>query len=157
MLGSLISLNFTDYILGDHVDVSPDDREEETERRKSFLEPEFEGVVRWLDIYFGGEIPDFEPIIKLMGTPFQNEVWGLLRSIPYGKVTTYGEISKMVSKDNSTRLSMAVGRAVARNEIALIVPCHRVLGAGGRLGGYPYGPDMKAKLLCLEATWKPST
>lgn len=112
----------------------------------------FEETKKWLDIYFSGKCPDFMPNIKLNGTPFQMSVWNILKEIPYGKTVTYGEIAnKIAIKRGIERMSaQAVGGAVGRNPIAIIVPCHRVIGANGALVGYEYGTKIKAKLLELE-------
>ncbi len=112
----------------------------------------FEETKKWLDIYFSGKCPDFMPNIKLNGTPFQMSVWNILKEIPYGKTVTYGEIAnKIAIKRGIERMSaQAVGGAVGRNPITIIVPCHRVIGANGALVGYEYGTKIKAKLLELE-------
>lgn len=107
---------------------------------------------RWLDIYFSGQNPGFTPPLHYLGTPFQMEVWRLLLDIPFGKTTTYGALAKELAKRRGIRrmAAQAVGGAVGRNPIALIVPCHRVIGADGSLTGYGGGLDKKARLLTLE-------
>ncbi len=112
----------------------------------------FDEAKRWLDIYFSGKEPDFKIPLHFTGTDFQNEVWELLYSIPYGKTMTYGEIAKKIAKKRGlARMSaQAVGGAVGRNEISIIVPCHRVIGANGNLTGYAGGLDKKIALLGLE-------
>ena len=114
--------------------------------------PVFEETIRWLDIYFNGGIPDFIPPLSLRGTPFQKEVWEILLTIPYGKTMTYGEIAKMLAdrRDLPRMSAQAVGGAVGRNPISIIVPCHRVLGSNGELTGYAGGIDKKARLLLIE-------
>ncbi len=114
--------------------------------------PIFDDVKRWLDIYFSGKVPDFKIPLHFTGTDFQNEIWEILYSIPYGKTMTYGEIAKRIAqKRGIARMSaQAVGGAVGRNEISIIVPCHRVLGANGSLTGYAGGLDKKIALLKLE-------
>ena len=82
------------------------------------------------------------------GTPFQQKVWAELCRIPPGETITYGELSRRVTGD--TKASRAVGRANATNPVALVVPCHRVIGANGALTGYAYGIDRKTALLALE-------
>lgn len=106
----------------------------------------------WLDIYFSGQTPDFEPTLHLTGTPFQLDVWEILRAIPYGQTTTYGAIAERIAAGRGVaRMSaQAVGGAVGRNKIAIIVPCHRVIGADGSLTGYAAGLDKKIKLLEIE-------
>ncbi len=114
--------------------------------------PIFDDAKRWLDIYFSGKEPQFKIPLHFLGTDFQNEVWEILYSIPYGKTMTYGEIAKIIAqKRGLARMSaQAVGGAVGRNEISIIVPCHRVLGADGNLTGYAGGLDKKIALLKIE-------
>ena len=92
------------------------------------------------------------PPIHMIGSPFQLSVWEILRQIPYGKTTTYGEIAKrLAAKRGLSRMSaQAVGGAVGRNGISIIVPCHRVVGTNGSLTGYAGGVDKKVRLLQLE-------
>lgn len=114
--------------------------------------PLFMEVRRWLDIYFMGKEPDFAVPLHLLGTDFQKEVWHILCSIPYGKTMTYGEIAGQLAVKRGLRSmsAQAVGGAVGHNEISIIVPCHRVIGANGSLTGYAGGLDRKIKLLALE-------
>lgn len=118
--------------------------------------PVFEEVKHWLDIYFTGKDPDFIPPVHIIGTPFRMEVWEILRRIPYGETTTYGEIAKKIAeKKGLKRMSaQAVGNAVGHNEISIIVPCHRVVGTNGSLTGYAGGIDKKIALLKLEGALK---
>ena len=111
-------------------------------------------VKRWLDIYFAGKEPDFLPPLHPIGSAFQQSVWEILLQIPYGKTTTYGEIAdKLAKKQGRPQISaQAVGGAVGHNEISIIIPCHRVVGANGSLTGYAGGIDKKVKLLKLERT-----
>ncbi len=112
----------------------------------------FAESIRWLDIYFHGGIPDFIPALSLEGTTFQKEVWEILKSIPYGGTMTYGEIGKVIAKrKNMKRMSsQAIGQAVGHNPIAIIIPCHRVIGANNKMTGYAGGIDKKIALLNLE-------
>ena len=114
--------------------------------------PLFERVKQWLDIYFSGKEPDFTVPLHFTGTAFQNEVWKILCTIPYGQTETYGEIAKQIAvrKGLPHMSAQAVGGAVGHNEISIIVPCHRVVGADGSLTGYAGGIDKKIKLLQLE-------
>lgn len=107
---------------------------------------------KWLDLYFSGKNPGYIPAINPTGTEFQKLVWKLLLEIPYGKTTTYGEIAgKIAEIKNVSRMSaQAVGGAVGKNPIAIIIPCHRVVGKNGKLTGYRYGMDKKISLLALE-------
>lgn len=109
---------------------------------------------RWLDIYFTGREPDFTPPLHPIGSAFRQSVWEILLQIPYGKTTTYGEIARQLSeKMGLSRMSaQAVGGAVGHNKIAIIIPCHRVVGTNGSLTGYAGGIDKKGKLLELEQT-----
>jgi methylated-DNA-[protein]-cysteine S-methyltransferase len=109
--------------------------------------PVFGQVCRWLDRYFSGRVPDFTPPLDLAGTPFQRRVWEELISIPYGQTITYGALARRLGSS-----ARAVGGAVGRNPVSLIVPCHRVVGAGGWPGGYAGGLDRKLRLLQLEST-----
>lgn len=112
----------------------------------------FAQVKRWLDIYFSGHEPDFMPPIHMIGSPFQMEVWEILRQIPYGETATYVEIAKQIAAHRGlSRMSaQAVGGAVGHNELSIIVPCHRVVGTNKSLTGYAGGVDKKEKLLALE-------
>ena len=114
--------------------------------------PVFRATARWLDVYFGGGIPDFTPPLLLRGTTFRREVWDILLTIPYGQTTTYGAIAAALAKEWGVprMAAQAVGGAVGRNPVSLIVPCHRVIGANGSLTGYGGGLDRKARLLALE-------
>ena len=114
--------------------------------------PFLQQTKRWLDLYFNGKEPDFTVPLHFTGTDFQNEVWRILCTIPYGQTTTYGKIAKRIAAQRGlARMSaQAVGGAVGRNEISIIVPCHRVIGSNGSLTGYAAGLDKKIKLLTLE-------
>lgn len=122
---------------------------EEQEEREI---PVFKTVKYWLDLYFDGKEPDIAVPLHFIGTDFQKKVWGILCSIPYGETVTYGEIaSRLVSEGKCSCMSArAVGGAVGRNKISILVPCHRVVGQNGNLTGYAGGMDRKAGLLELE-------
>lgn len=109
------------------------------------------GVVRdcrkQLEEYFRGRRRNFSLLLDLQGTPFQKKVWGALIRIPYGKTVSYREIAAAVGNEKSSR---AVGGANHRNPVAIIVPCHRVIGSDGRLTGYGGGLWRKKWLLDLE-------
>ena len=107
----------------------------------------------WLDRYFaGGRPPIAELPLAPVGGEFRQAVWKILCDIPYGEVTTYGEIArKMAARGNRRSMSaQAVGGAVGHNPISIIIPCHRVVGAGGSLTGYAGGIAAKIRLLKLE-------
>ena len=116
--------------------------------------PVFDKTFRWLDIYFSGREPDLMPPLSLKGTPFQQRVWKELLTIPYGQTVTYGELARRLG----CRSAQAVGGAVGRNPISIIVPCHRVVGAcygvgsadNGSLTGYAGGIEKKRALLGME-------
>ena len=106
----------------------------------------------WLDVYFSGREPGFTPPLRLDGTPFQKAVWDILLTIPYGRTATYGEIAKVIEERLCVKKmsAQAVGGAVGRNPVSLIVPCHRVVGSDGSLTGYAGGIGRKRRLLELE-------
>ena len=97
--------------------------------------------------YLEGKRQQLDFPIRIMGTPFQQRVWHALQQIPYGTTRTYGEIATEIG---NPRASRAVGMACNKNPLLLIVPCHRVIGAGGKLTGFAYGTDAKQWLLELE-------
>jgi methylated-DNA-[protein]-cysteine S-methyltransferase len=103
---------------------------------------------RQLREYFASERTDFELALAPAGTPFQRQVWEALRAIPYGTTVSYGEIARAVGQPGAAR---AVGGANNRNPIAIVIPCHRVIGASGSLTGYGGGLERKRTLLALES------
>jgi methylated-DNA-[protein]-cysteine S-methyltransferase len=107
----------------------------------------FDEPVRQLEAYFAGERHAFDLALDLHGTPFQRAVWERLLAIPYGETTTYGEIARDLGRPDRAR---AVGAAVGRTPVPIVVPCHRVVGADGALTGYGGGLERKAALLELE-------
>ena len=110
--------------------------------------PIFDLTKRWLDIYFSGQTPDFTPLLRPRGTEFQQRVWAKLTEIAYGQSLTYGDLAARLRL--SPAAARAVGGAIARNHVSLIITCHRVLGAGRRLTGYAGGLERKKRLLTLE-------
>ena len=123
--------------------------------------PVFDEVIRWLDDYFAGKQTENATMYKKdalnpkdatqitvmpKGTMFQQRVWQALLTIPYGKTVSYGELARMVG----CKSAQAVGQAVGANPIALLIPCHRVIAAHGKLGGYEYGQEIKKRLLNIE-------
>jgi len=107
----------------------------------------FDDAIRQLDEYFRGERTRFELPLAPRGDAFQQSVWALLQRIPYGETRSYGQLAAELG---DSRLARDVGVANARNPIAVIVPCHRVIGADGRLVGYAGGLERKRFLLDLE-------
>ena len=117
--------------------------------------PVFDEVIRWLDDYFAGKQTenavmggktDGRITVRPRGSLFQQRVWQALLSIPYGETVSYGELARMVG----CKSAQAVGQAVGANPIALIIPCHRVIAAHGKIGGYAYGIELKRHLLEWE-------
>ncbi|BBZ51615.1 methylated-DNA--[protein]-cysteine S-methyltransferase [Mycobacterium heidelbergense] len=107
----------------------------------------FGDAVEQLTAYFAGELSDFDLDLDLRGTEFQRRVWRALLTIPYGETRSYGEIAEQIGAPGSAR---AVGLANGHNPIAIVVPCHRVIGASGSLTGYGGGLERKRALLELE-------
>ena len=143
------------------------------EGRKAAAIPVIAATVRWLDDYFSGRQTenatmgkqlenvtigkqtenatmgvkaDARIVIKAKGTMFQRRVWQALLAIPYGETVSYSEIAQIVG----CRSAQAVGQAVGANPIALLIPCHRVIAANGKFGGYAYGVERKKRLLSWE-------
>lgn len=109
-------------------------------------------AVRWLDEYFGGHEPLFMPPVSLIGTPFSRLVWRRLTEIPYGTTLTYKELTlRMAAHGECGEGAVrAVAAAIGRNPVSIIVPCHRVIGSGGRMTGYAGGIRRKEWLLRME-------
>ena len=133
--------------------------EEKTQATSSL--PIFDEAIRWLDDYFAGKQTENAVMLKKdalnqknvarimvrpKGTAFQQRVWQAIMTIPYGKTVSYGEIARMVG----CKSAQAVGQAVGANPIALLIPCHRVIAAHGKIGGYEYGQEIKKRLLEVE-------
>lgn len=113
--------------------------------------PIFKETKMWLSIYFSGKNPNFTPKINITGTQFSMKVLNELCKIPYGETITYGEISKKISENQKMgMLSRAVGKAISKNRISIIIPCHRVIGKNKKLTGYAGGIHIKIFLLSLE-------
>lgn len=110
-------------------------------------ETPFGEAIDQLDAYFEGKLKEFTLQLQLTGTPFQRSVWEQLRLIPYGETRTYGELAHVLGAPGASR---AVGLANGKNPVGIIVPCHRVVGAGGSLTGYGGGLDRKKRLLDFE-------
>ena len=139
--GALTELEFAEIIRCD-APVTPDLH---TEADKTLLDE----TERQLGEYFACKRKTFDLPLAVKGTPFRSAVWDALRRIPYGEVATYGEIAREVGSPGAAR---AVGGACNANPIAIIIPCHRVVGANGALTGFGGGLDVKAMLLGLEKT-----
>jgi methylated-DNA-[protein]-cysteine S-methyltransferase len=104
-------------------------------------------TIRQLRAYFAGELEAFDLTLAPEGTPFQLSVWNCLCEIPFGETISYGELARRVGNPNASR---AVGLANGSNPIAIVIPCHRVIGSNGKLTGYGGGLPIKEKLLGLE-------
>ncbi len=116
--------------------------------REDAAHPVLRAAMAQLRAYFAGERTGFDLPLDLQGgTPFQQGVWQALRAIPPGGTTSYGQLARQVGKPQAAR---AIGAAVGRNPVSIIVPCHRVLGTGGSLTGYAGGLERKTALLQLE-------
>jgi methylated-DNA-[protein]-cysteine S-methyltransferase len=137
--GAVVSLNFS----------SPQSLKSEP---TSGLQEPFKTLQEWLARYFAGRQPRTFPKIKPHGTHFQRIVWDLLRHIPYGKICSYSFLAEAVRKllGTSAMAAQAVGGAVGRNPIAVVIPCHRVVGKDGSLVGYASGLNIKGELLRRE-------
>lgn len=109
--------------------------------------PVIRECAKQLQEYFAGERRDFDLPLNPEGTAFEREVWEALRTIPYGELRTYGQMAAQLGRPTASR---AVGRANGLNPIAILIPCHRVIGANGKLTGYAGGLEMKERLLTLE-------
>jgi methylated-DNA-[protein]-cysteine S-methyltransferase len=116
-------------------------------------EEPFARAVEQLEEYFAGQRTAFDLPLAASGSPFEEAVWGAVATIPYGETRSYGEVARAVGRPDRAR---AVGSANARNPVAIIVPCHRVIGSDGSLTGYGGGLERKRALLELEGALQPS-
>ena len=125
--------------------INKDAQEEIIEKQETVLLKE---AIKQLNEYLDGKRTLFDLPLEPKGTEFQKQVWNALKEIPFGETRSYGEIAKIIGNEKASR---AVGMANNKNPIAIIVPCHRVIGANGKLVGYAGGLDIKEKLLKLES------
>jgi methylated-DNA-[protein]-cysteine S-methyltransferase len=116
--------------------------------RESPEHPVLLEAARQLADYFDGRRRQFDLALDASGTPFQQQVWAALRTIPYGETRSYSQIAEQIGRPRAVR---AVGAANGRNPISIVTPCHRVIGAGGALTGFAGGLEVKARLLEFEA------
>lgn len=121
----------------------------EPEGRRDDADPVLAEARTQLEAYFAGDLKQFDLPLAPKGTPFQQRVWEALRGIEYGRTATYGEVARQLGL--SPGASRAVGLANGRNPIAIVVPCHRVVGSNGKLVGYAGGLERKERLLSLES------
>jgi methylated-DNA-[protein]-cysteine S-methyltransferase len=105
-------------------------------------------IAQELQEYFTGRLIHFTVPVAPEGTDFEKRVWQAIGDIPYGETATYGEIARVIGSPGAAR---AVGLAAGRNPVPILIPCHRVVAAGGRLGGFGGGVELKRRLLALEA------
>lgn len=140
-LGELLLAGDGDALTGVHMDGAPG----AGWRRDPAVLREAASQLR---AYFAGELRDFDVPLAPRGTPFQQQVWAALREIPYGHTVSYAELAAAAGRPGAAR---AAGAANGRNPIAIVIPCHRVIGAGGALTGYGGGLARKRMLLDLEA------
>lgn len=126
--------------------------ESKKETREENNLPVFHLAIQWLNIYFDGIKPDFSVPVHCSGTPFQQEVWHILQTIPYGQTITYKDIASRIAAERGIphMSAQATGGAVSRNPVSILIPCHRVIGTDGSLTGYAGGIDRKKALLLLE-------
>ncbi|MCK5878321.1 MAG: methylated-DNA--[protein]-cysteine S-methyltransferase [Holophagae bacterium] len=109
--------------------------------------PLLRNTARELHAYFDGKLEEFSIPLKVEGTAFQTSVWSALQEVPYGQAVSYGDLAEQIGKPKAAR---AIGGAVGKNPIPIIIPCHRVLAAGGKLGGFTGGTDIKKWFLAIE-------
>lgn len=110
-------------------------------------------AIRWLELYFNHQKPAFSLPLCTEGTPFQQKIWQILQSIPYGQTRTYKQIADLYEEKTGKKTSpRAIGQACGKNLVWLIIPCHRVIGSSGKMTGYAGGIPVKKALLDLEQT-----
>jgi methylated-DNA-[protein]-cysteine S-methyltransferase len=112
----------------------------------------FAAAIEQIEAYFAGTLRQFSLALAPQGTPFQHAVWRALQDIPYGATTSYGALACQLGKPQAAR---AVGAANGRNPLAIVIPCHRVVGSTGKLIGYAGGVDIKQALLAFERRHAP--
>ena len=155
-IGGITMISDGEALLGLWFDGHAEDSDDDNAAWTDDL-PVFRLAFRWLDEYFEGRKPEVHVPIRLEGTPFREEIWALLREVPYGETVSYGELAHRLEakRAHGRRVSArAVGGAVHHNPVGIMVPCHRVIGADGGLTGYAGGLKTKARLLRLEGALK---
>jgi methylated-DNA-[protein]-cysteine S-methyltransferase len=144
-VGKLKLVSDGEYLIGLHFWTSADEAPRSLEAGKEKVKP-FPEVIRQLDEYFDGRRTKFDLPIRFIGTAFQVRAWEALKTIPFGETISYKEEARRVGS-----VPRAVGLANGQNPVAIIVPCHRVIGADGSLVGFGGGLDLKRALLSFEA------
>ena len=129
------------------IDYVPKDIEATDDRKQTELIKE---AIKQLDEYFQGKRSIFDLPLAPEGTEFQKKVWNALKEIPFGETKSYGEIAKIIGNEKASR---AVGMANNKNPIMIVIPCHRVIGANGKLVGYAAGLEVKENLINLEKSY----
>lgn len=143
----LIHLAITDEKLA-RLAFSPQMRSLETEKAK---EPFLKHCIAWLQAYFAGGRPSPQEMpLHLEGTIFQKQCWFALRDVPYGETVAYGDLAASMGLADAKKYARAIGGAMARNPVWIVLPCHRVIHADGSLGGYGGGLELKKRLLAHE-------
>lgn len=137
-----IKITYTDKAIT-HIEIGVTDFNRQDAEPSVFSE----SAIEQLNEYFTGKRKEFDLPLDPSGTPFQKKVWAALQQIPYGETRTYKQIAQAVGNDKASR---AVGMANNKNPIAIVIPCHRVIGANGSLVGYAGGLHIKESLLELE-------
>lgn len=148
--GEIIIASEDNYLIGLWFEKEHSDYFNIDKYQKDVNDPTLIKTKKWLDLYFGNQKPNILDLrLKLIGTPFQKEVWEILIIIPYGQLITYGDIAKTLAKRRNIKKmsARAVGGAVGSNNISIIIPCHRVIGSNNNLTGYGGGIDKKIELL----------
>lgn len=114
--------------------------------------PIFEQAKKWFDLYFHQKQPSFTPPLKINVRSFQHEIYQFILTIPFGKTMTYGEVAKQIAQKRGIKKMspQAIGKALSKNPILIIIPCHRIIGANQQLIGYAGGIDKKLELLKNE-------
>lgn len=143
VIGPLYLIASKNFLHGIHWDEQPVSKEIKDSPETII----FDKTQQQLKEYFNGEREDFNIPLYLEGTDFQKRVWEQLQKIPYGETRSYKQIATALKDPNACR---AVGTANGKNPVSIIVPCHRVINVGGKLGGYAGGLDIKIQLLALE-------
>lgn len=146
--GTKSKLYFVEFLNSSKFSFNQKKREESFKQIIEGLTPPIEKTVHWLDVYFADHKVKTLPPFELIGSDFEKEVWEVLKDIPPGETWTYGQIAECIDRPNAAR---AVGSAIGKNPISLLVPCHRVIGSSGQISGYAGGVDRKKQLIQVEA------
>ncbi len=151
-LGDLVLSSEEGALTGVWFAGEPHAPKKETVPARESSDPMIRETCRWLDLYFSGKDPGSCPPLHVTATPFICKVAEVLRQIPYGSVWTYRQVAEALDPEcgRYAKAYQAIGQAVGRNPISILIPCHRVIGSDGRLTGYAGGIERKRALLELE-------